>query len=103
MPALRALHDALDTLHASVDDLCGDLVETTAAQNWEGLAKTIDNLSGERDFILPIVQVTGKALEFSPPFLIHDKEVVTAAVKQYWPALQWASDKLKMDGEVVFF
>ena len=64
--------------------------------DWTGV-----NLSGIREFILPVVSRDGVQLLHASDALKNDREVVMAAVNQNGLAIEYASDTLKGDREVV--
>ena len=69
-------------------------------QKFQRLSNAPSALLKDRNFALERVRKCGADLEFFPPSLRNDIEVVQSAVMQDGGALKWASDKLKDDKSV---
>ena len=56
------------------------------------------HLQEDRDIVKTAVQDMGAALEFAPPHLRADPELAGAAVRQSSAAFPWVGDELRMEG-----
>ena len=68
------------------------------------LSRLCAELRGDKEIMLaylPAVQHGWEALEFASENLKNDKEIVLTALEDSWEALEFASDKLKNDKEFV--
>merc|ERR1711907_167338 len=93
----KALYYASDTLKMDKD-----VVLAAVDNDYRSFFYADDILKDDLEFVLVIVgDHDGRALEFVSPDLKMNKAVVTAAVSNNCDALQYASDGMKADEEVM--
>merc|ERR1711907_55754 len=93
----KALYYASDTLKMDKD-----VVMAAVDTDYRSFFYASDELKDDIEFVLVIVgDHDGRALEFVSPDLKMNKAVVTAAVSNNCDALQYASDGMKADEDVM--
>merc|ERR1711907_466624 len=93
----KALYYASDTLKMDKD-----VVLAAVDTDYRSFFYAADELKDDIEFVLVIVgDHDGRALEFVSPDLKMNKAVVTAAVSNNCDALQYASDGMKADDDVI--
>merc|ERR1712187_899186 len=78
-----------------------EIMQEAIKQDCAMLATCDDCLRDDKEFVLPILEVKGQALQHTSKRLQGDREVVLVAVQQYGHALEHASAELRADREVV--
>lgn len=76
-----------------------DLVKIAVRSNGKALSAASNELLNDREFILEIMQLEGSS--FIPEAFRDDEEIVSLAVSKDSEALQWASDRLRADFNIV--
>jgi len=95
--SIKALYYASDTLKMDKD-----VVLAAVNTDYRSFFYAADILKDDLEFVLIIVgDHDGRALEFVSPDLKMNKAVVTAAVSNHCDALQYASDGMKADEDII--